>query len=277
MTQRPIDNDWKQYFEDFYEGLGTTYERFILHRYFEKITGTYFIENVLEAPSFGMTGISGINSMWWSHHGIRVTIVDDNTERIDQIGKIWSAVGLHVDLVNQNSNYALLPFPDKCFDLSWNFAALHSVSDFLKFFTELIRITRKVIFICMPNEHNICRLIRSGVCGSGFSKEYSKRLRTLPSIIADLGWHIGEQGYLDVPPWPDIAMKKEDFLRKLGLYWSAKTLEDTKENRYPVLDYFNGKDPALEKRILKWSFLENSPRIFKKFWAHHQYFIFISR
>jgi hypothetical protein len=61
MTQRPIDNNWKQYFEDFDEGLGTTYERFILHRYFEKIQSTCSIESVLEVPSFGMTGISGIN------------------------------------------------------------------------------------------------------------------------------------------------------------------------------------------------------------------------
>jgi SAM-dependent methyltransferase len=270
-----IDNNWKQYFEDFNEGFGTTYERFILHRYFEKIKGAYSIENVLEIPSFGMTGISGINSMWWSHHGARVSIVDDNTERIEQIRKIWRETGLKTDLVLQNNSHTTLPFSDKSFDLSWNFAALHAVSDLQQFFAELTRITKKVIFICVPNENNICWLIRCGFCGSGPSKEYSTRLITLPGTLADLGWHIKEQGYFDVPPWPDIAMKKEDLLQKIGLCWFAKILKSKEGNRYSILDYFNGKDPALEERVLKWSFLENSPQMLKRYWAHHQYFIFV--
>ena len=153
-----IDNNWKQYFEDFYEGLGTTYERFILHQYFEKIKEAYSIENVLEVPSFGMTGISGINSMWWSLHGPRATIVDDNAERIEQIKKVWKETGLKADLVLQNNSHTTLPFSDKSFDLSWNFAALHSVSDFQQFFAELIRVTKKVIFICAPNENNFREL-----------------------------------------------------------------------------------------------------------------------
>ena len=72
-------------------------------------------------------------------------------------------------------------------------------------------------------------------------------------------------------------MKKEDLLQKIGLCGFAKTLENKEENRYSILDYFNGKDPALQERVLKWSFLENSPQMLKKYWAHHRYFVFVPR
>ena len=32
-----IISNWRQYFTDYDEGLGTTYERFILHQYFDEI------------------------------------------------------------------------------------------------------------------------------------------------------------------------------------------------------------------------------------------------
>ncbi len=60
--------DWKYYFETLHEGLGTTYERFVLHGYFNRIQDQYGVKTVLEAPVFGMTGISGINSVWWAVH-----------------------------------------------------------------------------------------------------------------------------------------------------------------------------------------------------------------
>jgi len=49
---------WQDYFASQHEGLGTTYERFILHEYFSEFTKEFQIENVLEVPCFGMTGIS---------------------------------------------------------------------------------------------------------------------------------------------------------------------------------------------------------------------------
>jgi hypothetical protein len=161
--------------------------------------------------------------------------------------------------------------------LSWNFAALNSVSDLQKFFAELTRITRKVIFVCIPNENNVCWLIRSEFDAPGPSKEKSIKLMRLPEIMAKFEWKMLEQGYLDVPPWPDIAMKKEDLLKKLGLCWLANVLEGKKKGDFSILNYFNGKDPDMEKRVLRWSFLEDAPKIFKKLWAHHRYFVFVPR
>jgi hypothetical protein len=92
--------------------------------------------------------------------------------------------------------------------------------------------------------------------------------------MAKFGWHLREQGYFDIPPWPDIAMKKEDFLDKVGLKRLAQRLNEKQENTISILDYFSGKNKSMDKQILRYAFLENGPRFLQIFWAHHQYFIF---
>jgi len=84
-----------------------------------------------------------------------------------------------------------------------------------------------------------------------------------------------KSGYLDIPPWPDIAMKKEDLFKKIsfGLY-SAEENNDEKQDEMCIVNYFNGSDIEMEKNILKYSFLEKSPFPIKQLWGHHRYFIF---
>ncbi len=84
-----ITNCWEDYFRKHDEGLGTTYERFILHNYFSRLKDRYDIHSVLEAPSFGMTGVSGINSLWWASQGAKVTIVDQSSPRLESIARVW--------------------------------------------------------------------------------------------------------------------------------------------------------------------------------------------
>ena len=81
------NRSWSKYFESRYEGLGTAYERFILHQYFERIRNRYCVESVIEVPCFGMTGISGINSLRWAVHGFRIGVVHNAEERVD-LGKL---------------------------------------------------------------------------------------------------------------------------------------------------------------------------------------------
>jgi hypothetical protein len=90
-----------------------------------------------------------------------------------------------------------------------------------------------------------------------------------------LNWRIVDRGFFDIPPWPDIAMKKEDLLKKVGLKRLLNKLNKQDESYLCILDYFSGKNKEMEKDILKYGFLENLPPIISRFWAHHQYFIFI--
>jgi len=267
-----IDLTWQHYFEDHHEGVGTTYERFILHQYFEKIKGKYSVQNILEAPSFGMTGISGINSMWWAAQGVPVTLMDDNEKRLELIAHVWKDIRLGVEMVF-GKDFDSLPFSNNYFDLSWNFAALRFVPDLNRFLEELTRVTRKVIFICVPNMWGIAHVVTRFALGKK-GETTPIRPESLVAIMDRLKWQTKERGYLDVPPWPDIAMKKEEFLKAIGLKRLAEAFERGNGEGVSILDYFSGKHGGLDKDILKYSFLENSPTIFKRFWAHHHYLIF---
>lgn len=246
--------------------MGTTYERFILHRYFEQLRSAYGVESVLEAPCFGMTGISGINSIWWASNGARVTVVDHHRERIRLAENVWRELSLQAEFMCCDDSYQTLPFGKNSFDLSWNFAALAHLPAPEGILNELARVTRKIIFICIPNPAQLFRLSRAPSCGLN--------RQTIIDTMRGLEWALSGQGFMDAPPWPDIAMSKEDFFRRIGLAGLAGMLE--RKNTHPlcIIDHWKGTDRAMERNILRYAFLERLPDPLKRFWAHHRYFIF---
>jgi len=268
-----VTNNWRQYFLKPDEGFGTVYERFVLHRYFAWLKSRYDVHTLLEAPSFGATGVSGINSLWWASQRVEVTIVDQSLERMQSIQKVWRGTGLASRLVCQAPTSSILPFSDRSFDLSWNFAALWHVKDAGTYLGELTRVTKKALFLCVPNQQNICWKLRPHDT-SDFDLD---NIRT-DWIISSLAAHnckLVETGLFDVPPFPDIAMKKEDFLRRIGLSKLAGWMEAKKEGGgLCILDYFNGRSPEMERRVMKFGFLEQSPTWFKRLWAHHRFLLF---
>lgn len=270
--------DWQYYFKNPHEGVGTTYERFVLHDYFKRLKEQHEIRSVLEAPVFGMTGIPGINSLWWARYGVGVTLVDHNKERLRRIEKVWHELSLTAYLVCDSGAYSSLPFHNRVFDLSWNFAALNQCLIPELLLKELIRVTRKVIFVCIPNQLSLFMPIRRVLVGDrGLSTDPKLASFDLEAFMKASQWDLKEKGFLDVPPWPDIAMSKEDLLRKMGLGPDARRLEAriTSKNRICILDYYSSKDRDMKHRMHRYGFLENSPQWFKRFWAHHEYFVFI--
>ncbi len=276
-TMLEITNTWPQYFEKMDEGLGTTYERFILHHYFQEIKDKFNITSLLEVPSFGMTGISGINSLWWPSNGIVPTVIDTNADRIKKSKSVWSSIPLDVNF-EYIDGYSKLPFKDKSFDMSWNFASLWFVKDLKSFLNEMIRVTKNVIFICVPNSYGIGFVLRKLLNKKDDNNFYPDNIkhRTIKEILFNSGWTKYKSGYFDIPPWPDIAMKKEDLFNKIGLgFIFDKKEEDSNSDINCIVNYFNGSDIDLENRILKYSFLEKSPFPIKQLWGHHRYFIFV--
>lgn len=272
-----IHSAWKHYFEHRHEGLGTTYERFLLHHIFEHIAAQYTINSVLEVPSFGMTGVSGINSLWWAARNTHVTLLDNDTERVECIRKVWQELSFEAEIrYHPLETATFLTFDDQSFDMAWNFAALWFVPDLEQFLVELTRVSKKVILLCIPNRLNLFHLIRmrsSEMANSVYGDNIHPGKIT--TIMANLNWKLEKQNYFDIPPWPDIAMNKEDMLQKIGLKRFAGALkQETNEKPLCILDYFNGNNQNMDKEILKYAFLEKSPRIFVKFWAHHQYLMF---
>jgi len=272
--------DWKHYFETRHEGLGTTYERFVLHEYFRRIRNRYGVRTVLEAPAFGMTGISGINSLWWAMQGAQVTMVDHSRERLEAIKEVWHEISLKARLVYDPGTYTSLPFEDREFDMSWNFAALNPDLILEGFLRELTRITRKVIFMCVPNRMNLFSLLFSMPEGEGrFVQLRRMNSGVIQGIMGNNGWEMKDRGFLDVPPWPDIAMSKEDLFRKIGLKRYAKDLEKgiAEGHGICILDYYSGRNKRMKQEICRYGLLENSPGWVKTIWAHHQYLVFSPR
>ncbi len=273
-----IHSAWRQYFTHRHEGLGTTYERFLLHRIFGHIVVQHAVKSVLEVPSFGMTGVSGINSLWWAEQNIPVTLLDNDRERVEYIRKVWQELSFEADIrYHPIETPTALPFDDQSFDMTWNFAALWFVPVLEQFLAELTRMSRRVILLCIPNRLNIFHLIRMR-SPEMVNSVYVDNIHAgkISDIMNKLHWKLEKQDYFDIPPWPDIAMNKEKILQKIGFKRLGQSLEQGKD-REPlcILDYFNGKNTRMEQAALKYAFLENSPRLFAKFWAHHQYLIFV--
>ena len=270
----PILKAWENYFIDRDEGLGSSYERVILNNKLEHICKEFQINNLLEIPVFGFTGLSGINSLHAAIKGQEVTIADNNEKRIDLIKSVWHETGKEAD-VHMVGNFSPLPFPDKKFDMSWNFSALWFVDNLSDFLKELVRVTKKVIFICVPNISAI-GYISQKYLGKEDLKKYLKEenifSHNIKKSMADFGWKLTDSNYIDCPPWPDIGMAKKKFLSIFCLGWLVKE----KKDNLSIMDYYTGKDPAFPEKMMKYYFFEKyAPRFIKKLWAHHRYFLYI--
>src|SRR5512141_607785 len=97
-VKRPVrrlpEERWSKYLTDYNEGLGLVYERLVLNEYLDRIVNQHSVHNVLEAPIFGMAGVSGINSVQLAKRGCAVTLVDENPQRLKAIERIWGELNL---------------------------------------------------------------------------------------------------------------------------------------------------------------------------------------
>ena len=277
----PIINDWEKYFTDPHEGLGSSYERVVINNLLKRTADRYGVKSVLESPSFGFTGISGINLLSLADLGIRVYLEDHDERRLDLIGKLWSELGRPLQTA-YNRDYRKLDYPDSSIDMYFSFSALWFAQDLPCFLREVSRITDKVIFISVPN-----------ITGLGYKmqiKDYSPQKypdlrlgnidrKSMIFILGKLGWKLREAGWFDCPPWPDIGMAKEDLLAK----WLPAALGSLIRKRgsavrrapLSILDHYAGKDPDFSSRMMKHNWLEKfAPRVWKKYWAHHYHMVF---
>ncbi|NOX36444.1 MAG: class I SAM-dependent methyltransferase [Calditrichaeota bacterium] len=275
----PILKMWKRYFEeDPDEGLGSSYERVVLNLKLESFVRRFQVSSVLEAPSFGFTGTSGINSMELARKGCRVTLVDHDRERLQKIQRVWQQVQLPLQAVYVRQ-YAVLPFADQSFDFSWNFAAIWFVDDLTSFLSELTRVTRKAIAIFVPNRLGMGFVVQK-LFGKEDLKAHFHEDHIVPkNIIKTLdtfGWKFIETEFIDCPPWPDIGMPKEKFLQRLKLGRLVKQRNHHPRQPLTILNYYRGEDPDFPQSMMRYYWFEKySPWLVKRFWAHHRYFLFI--
>ncbi|MGI6198436.1 MAG: class I SAM-dependent methyltransferase [Candidatus Cloacimonadaceae bacterium] len=287
----PIINNWRSYFEHGDEGLGSSYERIILNNVLLNLVAKYEVKSVLESPSFGFTGLSGINLVALAKEGVKVQLEDHDEQRIQMIKELWDSLGQSME-IRYNADYRVLDYPDKSFDLTFSFSALWFCQDLRLYLSELARVSKKCILISVPN--------RSGLGYKSQLQDYSpERYPYLqishidsPSFIYlldKLDWTLKESKLFDCPLWPDIGMSKEDFLKnKLGIKLKGKKQSGdaavdcgasasarTEKEPLSILGYYRGEDESFARRMMQYSLLErHATQAFKRIWAHHEYFLF---
>ncbi len=273
----PILHFWRDYFANPDEGLGSSYERIILNRKLEAVRRLFDVRTVLEAPSFGFTGLSGINSMALARSGCAVTLADHDNERLRLIEGVWQDVGLPLHTV-YSPDYRNLPFPDGAFDLSWNFSALWFAPHLDAFLAELARVTGKVMLLCVPNRTGLGYLSQK-MQGREDLRRLLREEHIMPSrflpVMQSLGWKLLEWDYIDCPPWPDIGMHKEKLLRKMGL---GALVREPAQPRPPltILNHYRGADDDFPAAMMRHAWFERgAPRLAKHFWAHHRYHLLV--
>jgi SAM-dependent methyltransferase len=267
---------WKKYLTDWNEGLGVVYERFILNDYLDKIVDQYDIKTVLEAPLYGMAGVSGINSVRLAERGCEVTLVDSNAERLDGVTKIWEKLNLPATFIH-HQDFAGLPFDDNSFDMAWEWAGLWYLPDAAALLKELVRVSRNVVFVAMPNNIQVGYLMRKYVIDKDFFPTVDEKwvqIKRIKQTLRAEGVNFVDEGVLDVPPWPDTVMPAAEVLKRLGI--KSKKLDDqfTGEGwTWSTMAYYLGEEPDLRDRVMKYAWLDHVrlPWQLKTIWAHHRY------
>ncbi|MBI4675676.1 MAG: class I SAM-dependent methyltransferase [Chloroflexi bacterium] len=277
---------WRKYLTDYNEGLGLVYERLMLNDFLDSLQKKHHIESVLEAPIYGMAGVSGINSVLLARNGARVTLVDDNAERLAGVQRIWNELGLaatfHLqsfDFAQDKSPISSLPLPGRSFDLVWNWAALWYLPDPEKWIGEMVRVSRNLVFIAMPNRAQVGYLMRKYVLEKDFVRyvdESWANIGRVKTILRDWDCKIINEGVLDVPPWPDTVMPAAQVLKRLGI--QSKEMSARFEGdgwQWSSMDYYLGKKPELKAQMDRYAFLERAPVPWqiKSVWAHHRYVV----
>ncbi|MDZ4181695.1 MAG: methyltransferase domain-containing protein [Candidatus Cloacimonadaceae bacterium] len=280
----PIIKDWEKYFQFPHEGLGSSYERIILNRILDDVAQRFEVKSALETPSFGFTGISGINLIHLADSGIDITLEDHDPQRLGLIRELWQELKRPLT-AKLNSDYSRLDYADDGFDLSFSFSALWFVRDLRIFLSELARVSKRAIFISVPNQ--------SGIGYQGQLKGYSPELYpqlhlphidpgSIIAILRKLGWDLCESGLFDCPLWPDIGMSKEDYLSRIPFLAAVlkhridKNIESAVHKPLSILDHYRGLDAGFPGRMLRYAWLERyAPQCFKRVWAHHCYMLFV--
>jgi hypothetical protein len=277
---------WKRYLTDYNEGLGLVYERFVLNDFLLALGQEYGLDSVLEAPLFGMAGVSGINSVAFAQSGAAVTLVDEHAERLAAVERIWGELGLAASFVH-HTGWGELPFPDDAFDLAWNWAALWHLSDGSpdstqrpeELLRELVRISRRLVFVAMPNRVQVGYLLRKYVLERDFVDYVDEGwadIGRVRRVLEEAGVRIVRQGVLDVPPWPDTVMPASEVLVRLGI--RSKKLEGQFSGdswQWSTMAYYLGQQPELYDRVMRYAWLDRAPipwRL-KAVWAHHRYVV----
>ncbi len=271
----------KNRIQDFDCGLGTTYERWALNRFFAEKWQSLSIRTVLEGPDDGMTGIYGINSLFLARLGARVTLALSQDDKVAYAKNVWPFYlpePQNFSIASLNGRNSLAQIPDQ-FDLVWNFNVINRHANPKSLLFEMCELSSRYVLIFVPNARNY----------SFFLHRWQHRVSNRPwdhgdpalltgkpyiSWFKEFGFRPKESGFVDCPWWPDIVDPGE-FIRDFFPFLKGVASQASPKNRYrweaDALPYY---DPIayskIHNRMARLAFFEKSPyHWLKGRFAHH--------
>jgi len=276
--------DWERYLENDDEGLGTVYERFVLNRILLGYRKRYGFDRAIEAPIYGMTGLTGINGAELVREGCALTLVDTDQERAEGTERAWTKIGLpgKVDVRVWNEGQRL-PFKDREFPFAFNFAAMWHLRDGLAFLRELTRVSSRHVFLAMPNPLQLGYFMRKKWLEPNFFDTVDERWTKMPWVkqtLGELGFAVVDEGVFDVPPWPDTCLPVAELLARMGLKRRPKVAAlpapAARKNgwSWSIVSYYRDGDLGVKKKVDRLQRLGPEgwpiPWQMKLVWAHHR-------
>ncbi len=270
--------DWRGYFVDPDEGLGTVYERFALDRVLEGAVAATGATSVLHAPLFGMMGIPGLDAVFLARRGMRVGLLDVDGERLEAVHNQWRELGLDPE-VHLVDGLDPAGWPDQLpvrYDLAFSFAALWWFEDPWAVQAALARWADKGVLTCVPNR-NVFMRMRARL----WHKDLFERLnedaldaKAATRAAAESGLEAVDTGLFDIPPFPDTSVPLAKLLRaRKGKADPGR--EEEQAWAWSILPYLTGDDPTIEDRVARLSRWERFvPGVVQPALAHHRYVLF---
>jgi len=175
--------------------------------------------------------------------------------------------------------WGCLPFADRSFDLTWQWAGLWYIADPAGLLRELARTSRKLVFVAMPNNLQVGYWMRKLVLDREFFAAHDETwtdIGRIRRILEAEGVKIIEEGVLDTPPWPDTVMPANEVLKRLGVHNKTLEAQFTGDGwRWSTMAYYLNQEPDLRERVMKYAWLDHAPLPwqFKAIWAHHRYLL----
>jgi hypothetical protein len=271
--------NWKQFFFNSNEGQGTLYDRLILHSFFDRFIENNKIKSALDCPSFGMTGFSGINSVYLAKKGINVTVADDDAERLLWTRKLWEKIGIgKAATFVQIDDWSNLPFKDNSFDLVWNLSSLWHIREnqVPGLVSELGRVYSNVLFISIHNAKQLVYPVYKKMDSDFFeiiNEQFCKEEYLTNLFKRKLGAEFSEKGYFVTTPWPGLIIKKEQLFGGSNSE-NHRIIDIKRMDEMKIPEYIKYLDTNAKNKMKNLMLLEMLPNFVKKYWAHLTYYIF---